>query len=71
MPVIITAITAYADSVERASSALQRNAESEAGEAGDGPCSINNEVFSFVPTPSAVLAALSLCQVSLMVCLLA
>lgn len=67
MPVIITAITAYADSVGRAS-ALQRNADSEAEDAGDGPSSSNNDVFSFVPTPSAVLTALSLCQVSLSVC---
>lgn len=68
MPVLITAITAYADSVGRPS-ALQRDADSEAcGDASDGPSSSNNEVFSFVPTTCAVLTALSLCQVSLMVC---
>lgn len=66
MPVIINAITSYAESVQRAS-ALQLSADSEVGETGDGPSSSNNEVVSSVSTPSAVLAALSLCQVRLMV----
>ena len=65
MPVIINAITSYAESVQRAS-ALQLCADSEVGETGDGPSS-SNEVVSSVSTPSAVLAALSLCQVRLMV----
>lgn len=68
MPVIINAITSYAESVKKAS-ALQPSADREARDAADGPSSSNNEVFSSVPTPSAVLAALSLCQVRLILCM--
>ena len=66
MPVILNTIAAYAESVHRAS-ALQLSADSEVGETDDGPHHSNDEVASFVPTPSAVLAALSLCQVRTMV----
>ena len=66
MPVILNTIASYAGSVQR-SSALQLNADSEAGETGDGPSISNSKVVGSVPTPSAVLAALSLCQVRTMV----
>lgn len=65
MPVIVTVITAYADSVKR-SSALQPDADAETGEAIDAPSSRTPEAPSFIPTPTAVLSALSLCQVRLM-----
>ena len=70
MPVIISTSTAYADSVKR-DSALQPDANTEPGETSDGPNDATSDTFSFVPTPNAVLAALSLCQVStddLLVC---
>ena len=67
MPVVMNAITSYAESVKKAS-ALQPSADSGACEAADGPSSSNSEVCSCVPTPSAVLAALSLCQVRLKFC---
>ena len=67
VPVITNVVTAYADSVQRAS-ALQPDADPEAGEAGDGPSSDNSELFNSVSTPRVVLAALSLCQVRCLVC---
>ncbi|KAL3149295.1 hypothetical protein ABBQ32_002108 [Trebouxia sp. C0010 RCD-2024] len=62
MPVIISMITAYADAVKRGS-ALQLDADTEPGEASAGPSSANLDTFTFVPTPTAVLTALFLCQV--------
>lgn len=64
MPVIISMITAYADAVKRGS-ALQLDADTEPGEASAGPSSANLDTFTFVPTPTAVLTALFLCQVRL------
>ncbi|KAL3133077.1 hypothetical protein ABBQ38_006979 [Trebouxia sp. C0009 RCD-2024] len=62
MPVIISVVTAYADTVKRGS-ALQPDAATEPGEPSSGPSSSKPETFRFVPAPNAVLAALSLCQV--------
>lgn len=65
MPVIISVVTAYADTVKRGS-ALQPDAATEPGEPSSGPSSSKPETFRFVPAPNAVLAALSLCQVRVM-----
>ena len=58
MPVIITVVTAYAESIETAS-ALQPDADSEQDE-----CPSSSDIGKCCHSPSAVLSALSLREVS-------